>query len=78
MFTFYDISNKNCQIWKYYYLLENILKNIFLFDSYEVTHCYHEDNKIVDFLANKEIGSQCSYLEVCKMISSLAWFFFKS
>lgn len=59
-----SVMKKKSNCWQLQYILDHILQKLDFFDSFFISHCYREVNKIADFLANLAIDSEANMREV--------------
>lgn len=68
------VMKKKSNCWNLQYILDPILQKLELFESFLVSHCYREVNKIADYLANLAIDSNANQREVgFEEIPSRVW-----
>lgn len=56
------INKSNC--WHLKYILDHILEELSFFDTFSISRCYRELNKLVDFLVNVAIDSSAQFKNV--------------
>ncbi|XP_059064431.1 uncharacterized protein LOC131856605 [Cryptomeria japonica] len=57
MVVIQSVLNCKNNCWHLKYLIDHILKKLSFFDTYLLSHCFRELNKLADFLANLAIDS---------------------
>lgn len=64
MVTIQCVMKKKSNYWKLQYVLDLILQQLAFFDSFLITHCFREINRIADFLANLAIDSNANLRDI--------------
>lgn len=57
MVVIQSVLNCRSNCWHLKYLIDHILEKLSFFDTYVLSHCFRELNKVADFLANLAIDS---------------------
>ncbi|XP_059075263.1 uncharacterized protein LOC131875215 [Cryptomeria japonica] len=64
MVVIQSVLNCKSNCWYLKYLIDHILEKLSFFDTYMLSHCFRELNKLADFLANLAIDSAAFYKNV--------------